>query len=185
MDQINIYLNAIFGDGRVVKTKSGKDMLNFYNTNKSLMLFKLSFFEKCTLRTTQPKYKNAKLVYYFNKTVQRENSEYMVRIKNIKYQDLILWLFDDGTLDIRRKTYTLSSKGLNLAENIELSWHLWHSFKISTKVYHHNHKQNQKLYWYIRFEPDSGRRIAKSLKIFAEENKIKDMEYKYEPLLLL
>ena len=175
---IDIYKNALFGDGCISKNKNGNHCLSFSSTNKSLIELKSRILNSKVRESNQHKDAwGTKKLYTTCKTVlpQSQNKEF--HIQSLSLEDFFLWLLDDGSYHKTKGFMNLNSHSLTRSENIELSFHLWHSLGIETRVLPEK-KRDGRLFWYLYIPGAQVDSFKPELRLFMKTHSIYGMEYK-------
>jgi hypothetical protein len=130
--------------------------------------------------TEKDQHKNAygkKKLYFTIKTVSPRETNKIKEINNLTIEDLFLWLLDDGSYHKKDGFLNLNSHALTRAENMELSFHLWHSLGIETRL-RHERKKDGRLFWYIYIPCAQVDSLKAELMYFMVSNNIVGLEYK-------
>lgn len=175
---MNINLNAKFGDGCISLLRSGNYQLSFSSTNQSLIRYKATLLgSNVRPRKQSPKAYGSKDLWYTVKTVPGFDLDVGLLIEQITIEDFILWLLDDGSYHKRAGFMNLCSHALSRSENILLSFHLWHSLGIESRVIYEK-KRDGRIFWYLYIPPAQVDSIKPDIKRFMVVNSITGLEYK-------
>ena len=176
---INIFRNAMFGDGHITKPNSkGTVELIFSSTIKSSIELKAKLLNSnVKLRNQHENAYGKKPIYTTTKRMFPENQNILEQINNLTIQDFYLWLIDDGSIHKTKKFMNLNSHSLTRAENLELSWFLWHTHGIETRVYPEK-KKDGRLFWYQYIPRAQVESILPEFKQFIITHNLKGFEYK-------
>lgn len=169
----------MFGDGHITKpNKKGTVEIKFSSTVKSIIDFKARLLGSNVI--SKPQHKKAygsKLVHHTCKRVKPENMDKIYQINQLSQDDFWLWLLDDGSFHKTKRFYNLNSHCLTRAENIELSWYLWHSLGIETRVYFEK-KKDGRLFWYQYIPRAQAESLIPEFKEFIKLHNLIGYEYK-------
>ncbi|MDJ0827723.1 MAG: hypothetical protein QNJ16_19720 [Rhodobacter sp.] len=176
---VNFYLNAIFGDGTISKYYSnGKAQCNFSNTNEEIIRFKAKMINsKYYKRQQSEKAYGKKPIYVTQKSLPIIDMPKIELIRRIGLEDFFLWLCDDGSIHKRSGFMNLCSHSLSLAENIELSWHLWHYLGIETRVLPER-KKDERVFFYQYIPRAQVESYIPEMEKWLYENELTSLLYK-------
>lgn len=176
---INIFRNALFGDGHITEpNKKGTVQISFSSTQLSVIELKAKLLNSNIRQTSQ--HINAfgkKPLYCTGKRVFPENINKLTQINNLTIEDFYLWLIDDGSFHKTKHFMNLNSHALTRAENIELSYFLWHTHGIETRVYPEK-KKDGRLFWYQYIPAAQVESILPEFKQFIITHNLYGFEYK-------
>jgi hypothetical protein len=180
LNKKNLFLNATFGDGCVTPAKE-KVCLLFGSSKRSIIEYKASILEGNVREGRQDKnsWSPGKPVYSTSRTIVNPfpGMSKLDLIRQLEYEDFLLWILDDGSYHKRSGFLNLNSHALTLAENIELSFHLWHSLGIESRVYTEV-KKDGRIFFYLYIPGAQYDSIKLDLKEFLVENAIEGFDYK-------
>jgi hypothetical protein len=168
----------MFGDGCISEIKSGNHLLTFSSTNQSLIEMKSKLLNSNV--KTRPQHESAwgkKLLYLTSKVVLPNNLNKLEQISNLSLEDLFLWILDDGSYHRSKHFINLCSHALTLAENIELSFHLWHSLGIESRILPEK-KKDGRLFWYQYIPSAQVDSLKSEMLLFMQSYNIYGLEYK-------
>lgn len=177
MDKIGFIINARFGDGHIQlnKNKTSKPCLSFSTINKDLAEYKALHLDANVTTRVQ----KDKILYRVHKSLNYHpymDLEKEHLIEKIGYFDFLLWCLDDGNLN--KNQFKLSSHNLSRSENIILSFKLWNSFALDSKLGYLRNKNSDRYLWYLRFNVEPFNSFKDDLECFIRENNILSMLYK-------
>lgn len=179
---MNIFLNAVFGDGCVSwdrRNKKGLVPIYFSGTNESLVIYKQKLLGSNSTKKKE-QHKDAwgkKPIYITHSTILPTPGTKLELISKLEYEDFLLWLLDDGSYHKKRGFLNLNSHALTLAENIELSFHLWHYLGVESRILP-DKKKDGRLFFYLYIPGAQYDGIKPDLKQFMIANNITGMGYK-------
>jgi hypothetical protein len=176
---INIYRNAMFGDGHITKVNSKNNVqLIFSSTIKSSIEFKAAILNSNVRCVNQ--HKNAygkKSLYQTTKTVPVENNNKIEQINKLTIEDFYLWLIDDGSLHKHKFFMNLNSHALTHTENLELQSYLTNVLNIKTRLYT-DRKKDGRVFYYQYIPKSEFLNILPEFKQFIITNNLFGYEYK-------
>jgi hypothetical protein len=184
MNETNLFLNAVFGDG-CVSYKSAKAKgtipVSFGSSNRSVIEYKAKIIGGNVNQGTQDakSWSPGKAVYHTSKAMENPfpgKSKFEL-ISYLTYEDLLLWILDDGSYHKTKGFLNLNSHALTLAENIELSFHLWHSLGIESRILPEK-KKDGRLFFYQYIPGAQYDSIKPDVKKFLVDNSISGFGYK-------
>lgn len=184
MNETNLFLNAVFGDGCVSYSRStakGTVPISFGSSNRSIIEYKAAIIKSHIKEKIQGEntWSSGKVHYFTTKSLKNpfpEKSKIDL-ISHLTYEDFLLWILDDGSYHKTKGFLNLNSHALTLAENVELSFHLWHSFGIESRVYPEV-KKDGRIFFYLYIPGAQYDSIKLDLKEFLVENSIEGFNYK-------
>ena len=184
MNETNLFLNAVFGDGNVnykTATEKGTIQIGFRSSNPSVIEYKARIISGNVNQGKQHKdsWSPGKSVYYTTKFIENPfpgKSKFEL-ISYLTYEDLLLWILDDGSYHKRSQFLNLNSHALTLAENMELSFHLWHSLGIESRILPEK-KKDGRLFFYQYIPAAQYESIKPDVLNFLRENNIEGYDYK-------
>lgn len=184
MNETNLFLNAAFGDGHVnykTATEKGTIQITFRSSNKSVIEYKAKLINGNVTQGTQHKdsWSPGKAVYSTSKAIDNPfpgKSKFEL-ISYLTYEDLLLWILDDGSYHKRNGFLNLNSHALDRTENIELAFHLWHSLGIESRILV-DKKKDGRFFFYQYIPAAQYDSIKPDVLNFLRENNIEGFDYK-------
>jgi hypothetical protein len=184
MNESNLFLNAVFGDGCVSYNRArakGTVPVRFGSSNKSLIEYKASIIGGNVNQGTQDvsSWSPGKSVYSTTKAMENPfpgKSKFEL-ISYLTYEDLLLWILDDGSYHKRNGFLNLNSHALSRSENIELAFHLWHSLGIESRILV-DKKKDGRFFFYQYIPAAQYDSIKPDVLNFLRENNIEGFDYK-------
>lgn len=176
---INIFRNALFGDGHITApNKKGNVQLIFTSTQLSNIEFKSKLLNSNVKMKKQGKNAYGKKdLYITTKTVPAQSTNKIEHINKLSIEDFFLWLIDDGSFHKHKHFMNLNSHALTELENKELNSYLNNCLNIKARIYTEIKRDGRK-FWYQYLPKSEVLNFKPAFQKFIITNNLYGYEYK-------